>query len=511
MLTVLWIPLAKSADQLEVQIDGTLIPVSIEELTEWGRSPTRTKSELSIWLDLLEPESREGLQKILKAPLLKELSLGRQVLRSWAGRQLLDEVSDLILVDNDDTGATLFNTIERLLEKQSEVSTLELLEELPAVNIRLDLDALFQMAHRWKVQLNSQQKLSESLAKLPSKEQPNPENVYKEQDSVLPISIPIDVTHREEVLELEVWNSRENDYRKSSWVLLMPGLGGSQNHFRWLARYLSSNGWSVVVLEHPGSDTRAVKELLEGKSAPPGAEVIPERLSDVEAVLLAKEQGQLNIKETEVVLMGHSLGALTALLAGGAMPGTNLKDKCKKALDDLSITNLSQFLQCQLNNIGLIKKEKIENLKAIVGLNSFGSLLWPNEGDAQLDVPVLFAGGTLDLITPPLSEQLGLLISTPPNPKSRVILVEGASHFSPIRVEREQGEESEDLFQLGQELVGVKPLQVQQVIANEIKIFMDDIESKPRSFFNKSVHRQVGGIRVHRLFRKTIKRLLIDQ
>ena len=75
-------PEIKSAEKLEVQIDGTLIPVSIEELTQWGRSKTGTRSELGVWLSLLDEESRYGLTRILKAPLLKELSLGRQMLKS---------------------------------------------------------------------------------------------------------------------------------------------------------------------------------------------------------------------------------------------------------------------------------------------------------------------------------------------------------------------------------------------------------------------------------------------
>ncbi len=505
-------PSGKTAEKLVVQVDGTLIPVSIKELTEWGIAKKGTRSELGVWLSLLDEESQKGFLRILKAPLLKELSMGRQMLKSWAGRQLLDEVSDLLLVDEDSSGITLLNTLEQLLETKSSVSTLDLLDAIPAEKIRLDLDALFVLASRWRLQLKSQQKLSEALSKLPPTEISKKNRISTENKSQKePIVLPLFVQHRSRAINLEIWYQIPNKDKKSSWILLMPGLGGSQNHFRWLARHLNKKGWSVVVLEHPGSDTRAVKALLEGRRAPPGAEVIPERILDLKAVILAKEKGFLKLKQENLVLMGHSLGALTALIAGGALPEPGLQKRCTKALDDLSLTNLSQFLQCQLNDVQLSKKLNLPKIKAIVALNSFGSLLWPKEQDINLDIPILLTGGTLDLITPPISEQLGLLLATKPQRNSRVVLVEGASHFSPIRIDKKSiGKKQADLFQLGEDLVGVRPLEVQNLLADEITIFLDSIENNKLST-NKSVHKEINKVRIHSLNRDTVKRLLHGQ
>ena len=93
---------------------------------------------------------------------------------------------------------------------------------------------------------------------------------------------------------------------------------GHPNHFHWLARSLMQAGWPVLVLEHPGSDAAAVQGLLEGRQSFDGAAALRDRLADLEAVLEAQQRGDLNIPGTEVVLMGHSLGALTALLAMGS-------------------------------------------------------------------------------------------------------------------------------------------------------------------------------------------------
>ena len=177
--------------------------------------------------------------------------------------------------------------------------------------------------------------------------------------------------------------------------------------------------------------------------------------------------------------MGHSLGALTAFLATGATPKDGLSERCENALNDLSITNLSRLLQCQLVDVPLPKLKEIENLKAIVGINSFGGLLWPGVSTIKIDAPVFLTGGTFDLITPALSEQLALMVSIKPNKFNRALIVEGASHFSPVRVKGQSDQsKGDDLFQLSDALVGSHPLSVQSILAYEIIRFLDKLESK---------------------------------
>ena len=149
----------KSAERLEIQFEGMSLPISIEELADWSRSGGQYRSEIASWLNLLDSESRADLVKLLKAPLLKDRSMARQILRSWVGRQLLDEVSDLVRLDDDRTGKRVFSTLESLLNTQPQVTTLDLLEELPAASIHLDLDALLQLATRWRNELKTQQEL----------------------------------------------------------------------------------------------------------------------------------------------------------------------------------------------------------------------------------------------------------------------------------------------------------------------------------------------------------------
>ncbi|MGB0826016.1 MAG: alpha/beta hydrolase family protein [Synechococcus sp.] len=233
-------------------------------------------------------------------------------------------------------------------------------------------------------------------------------------------------------------------------------------------------------------------------------------LVDLEAVLEAQQRGDLNIPGTEVVLMGHSLGALTALLASGAELVPGMAQRCEAALAGLPLTNLSELLQCELAAGRVLESKAMDPPpRAVVGLNSFGGLIWPHRASRALPIPLLMVGGTLDLITPPLDEQLALLAGLAEHPASRVVVVEGASHFSPIRVDGQgKASEGDDIFRLGEELVGVNPLSVQRVIAHEVIRFLDSLSStSPR---NDAVHLMDASskTRWHRLGRRRAQQLL---
>ena len=518
----------KSAERLEVQFEDMSIPIPVNELAEWvdGMSiPSSIKdlsewaldggqnSEISSWLNLLDLESRAGLAKILKAPVIKNRSMARQVLRSWVGRQLLDEVSDLVRLDDDRSGARVFNTLEALLESQPQVSTIDLLKALPGEKIYLDLDAFIQVANRWRTELKKQQKLVLDIGLLPSQSKPSlePELVgfdeNKESSSELK---KLAVGHRIAPLMIEIWKPSREVPSRSSWIVFMPGWGGTPDHFRWLARRLSQNGWPIVLLEHPGSDAKAVQELLEGRRLAPGAEVLPDRLADLYSVLKAKDEGGLDLPGAKLVLMGHSLGALTAFLAAGAVPEPDLDKRCVRALDALSLTNISQLLQCHMVDVQLPPtKKNLDELEAIVAINSFGSLLWPSERESKLSIPVFLTGGTSDLITPALTEQLGLLLTTTSNFLSRVLLIEKASHFSPIRVQGQgQKESGEDLFHLGEAFVGGQPLQVQNLLGTQIIRFLEDFELGKA--LELALNQKKGNLKFHLLDRSMVDQLLND-
>ena len=108
----------QAAERFEIHFDGMSIPISVKELIDWSNGAEGKNSELANWLNLLGFKGRKGLAKFLNTPLVRDKSMARQILRSWSGRKLLDEVSDLILMDDDSSGERVLDTLEKLLNEK---------------------------------------------------------------------------------------------------------------------------------------------------------------------------------------------------------------------------------------------------------------------------------------------------------------------------------------------------------------------------------------------------------
>lgn len=509
-------PAARAAQELVVQLDGLAIPIDLGELEAWSRNPSQQGGHQAVWLNLLDPQSRQGLIRLLHAPLLRDRSFGMELLNSWTGEQMLRQVGGLLQGGNgENTAPALLATLQQLFRQQSEVTSLQLLRALPQRRLTLQVDALLALAAHWRDQLQHQ---SDAVALL--RRQPLPRRVSRSLRpsagrfaALSPRRVQLPVAHRPTPLPLEVWASRHRR-RSGPWVLLLPGLGGSSSQLGWLAVALAERGWPVLVVEHPGSDAQAVRASLVGEGPPPGAESVPERLADLQAVLVALQDRRLaallgadhsahadglQIERGEgVVLVGHSLGGLAALMAAGLVPEAGLGERCARALVALPLTNLSRLLQCQLPSVTGDGDRALPAapaapaqvaglpLQGVVTFNAFGSLLWPEQGLAPLPVPVMMVGGSLDLVTPPVQEQLTLLASSA-HPRSRLVLVDGASHFSPVRL---QGDD-QALFRLGEELVGEQPERVQELL---LQLTLEFLESGQHPALLSAQRRDHGAV-----------------
>ena len=498
-----------AAERLEIHFEDMSIPISIKELNEWTKDQSGSNSELATWLSLLGFESRESLSTFLQETFSKDKDMALELLQSWYGRKMFEEVVELFHLDKQESGEEIFNHLVQFLQSKNEDTVLDFIKHLPAEVIHVDLDGMVKVANILRKELKRKQKLVSDLEQISLTSESHSLELITEnqiQESIFE-SIIFEVPHRSKPISLELWRPSLDAMQRSSLIVLMPGLGGDINHFRWLARSLSHNGWSVVVLQHPGSDSSSVKALLDGRLPAPGLEVIPDRLEDLRAVLNGIENGSIKAPGENLILMGHSLGALTAFIAAGAAPHATLNENCSESGDDFFLTNLSELLQCQLVDVSLPIQKEIPNLSAIVGINSFGSLVWPRSSTEKISVPVFLTGGTFDLVTPALSEQLGLLLSTKTNNLSRVLLIDGASHFSPIRVRDSVDKKiSDDVFKLDQSLVGIHPLSVQSVLAKEIIRFLANFEKG--EIISPSTNLVRNDVKFHILDRKIIKKLL---
>jgi len=448
------------------------------------------------------------LSKFLNFPVFKEDGLNRKLLNSWVGKKVLKEMSNTILVPNDKKGIEVFNTIENLLDIQKEVSTLDILKALPSREIILDIDNLIIIISSWKKELALQQNL---ILELNALEKTNYQlfiNKHKNKNSNLTKENKIIISqNRTTPLEVELWKDDKNSSEKDL-IIFMPGLGGNIDNFRWIAIELSKRGWPVILLDHKGSNSETFLEVIEGQEViPSSAEFFSYRLRDLNTVIKAHTSGSLGLKNKSYILMGHSLGALIAFLYEGNIPKEGIENRCDLALKDFAITNLSKLLQCQINEIALPQMNNFKKANAIIGFNTFGSLIWPKGQTSGIDLPILLIGGTYDLITPLISEQFKVFLSTENNPLNRFLIIEGASHFSPIRINKSSAKtpETNDVFKISKPFIGSNPSSVQDLSLKVIIKFLDNIKDK--SELNVIKNQRENNLDFHILDRNNLKEL----
>lgn len=112
-------------------------------------------------------------------------------------------------------------------------------------------------------------------------------------------------------------------------AILSPGAGGSEQGYRYLARALRSLGYLTVVVGHQDSGRRALRDRVRAEGLRAGLTTLStdptayrSRLLDIAT---ARAWAASRCAGTESVLIGHSMGAATAMIEAGARNRLGLK------------------------------------------------------------------------------------------------------------------------------------------------------------------------------------------
>jgi predicted dienelactone hydrolase len=199
-------------------------------------------------------------------------------------------------------------------------------------------------------------------------------------------------------------------------IVISHGIAADRQDFSELAQHLASHGFAVAVLDHPGSDRQHFQNLLRGLTqeiAEPNEFI--NRPLDVSYLLDELEQlnqagaplhDRLNLQKVGVI--GHSLGGYTALALAGAQLNLDLlRRECQPSFIDLNSANLSMPLQCEALQTTIDPQPlQDDRVQAIVAVNSVSNSVFGQEGLRSVQVPVMLIGGSGDVISPVLLEQV---------------------------------------------------------------------------------------------------------
>ncbi len=467
----------QAAERLAVRYRAWERSISIDSLAHYAATGD-ADDELDAYLDYLPATTRDRLPDLLSTPLPIGAVEASQFLYSPQGEFLLQRLSVAFSTDasdrsRDTTFKGLRGAIVTAANSSSGLTPIALLEAFPTRTLYLKIGEAIAAVDSVRETLDtSQAELSriEAIAAL----EPPAEAAIRDQWQAIQrrgshawrvelVEIRdrtrnFPYGHRASadlyIPEMPAANltlTRETDLTriaKSSaapLIVISHGVGSDRRTFYYLAEYLASHGFAVLVPEHAGSNAKHLQALLRGSEneiAKPSE--FDDRPRDISLLLdevtrrIAFDPdlvGQIDTSRT--IVIGHSFGGYTALaLAGATIDPTSLRQTCTD-LDQQWSWNLSLLLQCRLltlvDDAPLMPQWRDERVRGAILISPIGGAIFDDRGLANITVPILMLAGTADTIAPAYLEQIPLFERLPMADRQLAIW-QGGTHFSSIAV-----------------------------------------------------------------------------
>jgi predicted dienelactone hydrolase len=446
----------------------TITTDSLEKFAKEGK----IDDEFAFYAGRLPKSQLAQLRELLQTKFEVTPTLVSQFTYSPIGVNLLRRLGELLLTDARLNGFYAIRSALILSAADQEGLTLiNVIRRYPSENIRLNLSETLEIADNLSGLLKRRDTIVSTLKQIAQAEaaqeskidftkQPDLRRVgtFKSQK----ISLELDDTSRKRRFPIDLYLPSQQ--KPSPVIVISHGVAENRETFAYAAQHLASYGFAVAVLEHPGSDSKKFQQYFSGLAGPPRADELINRPLDVKFLLDELQRrsesdenlkGRLNLQQIGAI--GHSLGGYTALtLAGGRLNFSQLKKDC---FPNRSL-NLSVFLQCRGAELPPKDYPLFDpRIKAVMALNPLSSTIIGKTGLSQIKIPVMLVGGSQDIFTPAVPEQVRPFTWLTPSDKYLAI-IENGTHFSVS----EDLQQKENILPVPQSLIGPNPAIAQTYI-----------------------------------------------
>jgi len=370
------------------------------------------------------------------------------------GKRLLKHLGELIQMEGNVDGFYALRSALVLSASEPEgVSLIRVLRHFPGQKIRLNTDLILKLVQEFatlsdytKVSINAiaqEATLEAQQERLTNLEQlTDLRNIGKFKTQKQTITFNVNrlrqtnqgfSTHYP--LEVDIYLPIDAETPSSPLIVISHGFGSSQGDYG-IAEHLASYGFAVIVPRHIGSDLAYRESFLKGelKVTISPMEFVSRPLDIIylldELEKLDKTDSQwikkVNLKKVGV--LGHSLGGSTALSLAGA--NLNLKRISQDCQQKNPLLNISLFLQCRAIYLPQQQYNLTDSrIKAIALAHPLGSSLFGPEEIGKIEIPTLIVGGSNDIVTPVMIEQVHPFIWLKTPHKYLSLMIPG-THFS---------------------------------------------------------------------------------
>ncbi len=454
--------------------------ISITALEEFALNG-EIGEEISVYTRYLKPEQIAELRQVLTSQIKVHPVAVSQFLYTSQGEFMLRRLGEVIRTESGESKPgfhALRSALILAADEPDGLTLLNVLRKYPSSSMNIDLARTLQIAEQLETLVNETNK---AVAAVSAKS--DAESIIPTQTAIAIDNLPNlnrrgkFIAKKQTLKFFDVMRGRllstdiylPNISYNVPVIVISHGIGTDSSNFRYLANHLATNGFAVIVPNHPGSDTKQIESLLNGSASEVAQpEEFINRPLDVKFVL--DELEKLNDTDPrfkkrldlqQVGVFGQSFGGYTALaLAGAKINLEKIEKDCnQKALKQT--WNMSLLLQCRIQELQANKPVKQYNLhdervKAVIAVNPITSSIFGKSGLSQIKTPVMMVASSEDTVAPALYEQI-IPFSWIANPQKYLVQLEGATHFSTIG----DGKDSNEQVGLPSKLIGDNPKQAQ--------------------------------------------------
>jgi predicted dienelactone hydrolase len=437
------------------------IPVApLEEFAATGEVPP----ELQSTLGRFDADTLAGIRQRLTSPLAIDVVAMSQLAHSKLGQDYLTRMGKVVRTPSGQNGAVALRAAHVAAAQDPEgLTTIGLIRHFPT-DIRISARDLlnlsrqgasffdYKLAALEAIRQQAEVEITQGLAtgevdftQQPDLRLPGPFSVSSETLTLVDADRPGVAGATERQFEVDLYLPQTQT--AAPVVMISHGWGSAKESFTWLAAHLASHGFAVAVPQHIGSDRRFQHLFLSGifdEDIPPREYI--DRPLDISFTLDELEQrsapggpyqGRLDL--SRVGMIGHSLGGYTTFaIAGAPINYPRLQQVC---ISERPFRfNLSIYLQCRaapLPAVGLSLRD--ERVDAAIALNPITSVVQGPSQLEQIAIPTLVATASVDLLAPPVQEQIHPFTWLTTDEKYLVSMVP-AGHGSSVQFDLADGE-----------------------------------------------------------------------
>lgn len=265
-------------------------------------------------------------------------------------------------------------------------------------------------------------------------------------------------------------------------IVISHGLAEDRNAFAYLGRHLASYGFAVAAIEHVGGDANRFRQYFSGLAPAPAATELLQRPRDISFLLdelqrrAATDPSLSRISVRRVGAIGHSLGGYTTLALAGAEIDF---DRVARSCNPNRSVNISLLLQCRAKELPARQYAlKDPRIAAIFTINPVANTIFGQRGMGNVTVPAFVMGGSDDLVTPVVPEQI-YPFTWLRSPNKYLAILDKGTHFSAPAANA-----SDSIFPVSDSLIGPNPQLAQTYVKALNVAFFQTYLNGRREFSN---------------------------